>query len=128
MGLTKRSEERLAGVDKRLVDTVKEVAKWLPIQVTEGLRAPERQAALVKAGKSKTLNSKHLEGKAVDLVWIEDGKAIWDAKFYFMVAGAMFEAARLAGVKLRWGGNWKQDLRLNENSFNDFVHFEIHGD
>ena len=36
--------------------------------VTEGLRTKERQQQLFDQGKSKTLNSRHLSGKAVDVV------------------------------------------------------------
>jgi len=37
------------------------------MKIIETLRTPERQAELVKAGKSKTLKSRHLTGNAVDM-------------------------------------------------------------
>lgn len=43
------------------------------------LRTPEEQQKLVKQGKSKTINSKHLEGLAIDFVIIDNqGKPIWE--------------------------------------------------
>jgi hypothetical protein len=38
----------------------------LPLLVTETIRTPERQREMLATGKSKTLKSKHLDGRAVD--------------------------------------------------------------
>ena len=68
--LSQRSFQRLAGVDEALQETVK-----LAIQKTKidfgvicGMRNLKEQEALVAKGASKTMKSKHLEGKAVDLM------------------------------------------------------------
>jgi len=29
------------------------------------------------------------------------------------------------GVTLRWGGDWDRDTEVQDNSFDDLVHFEI---
>ena len=50
----KRSQERLKGVDHRLIMVLDEVVKYFDITVIEGLRSQERQNQLVKEGKSKT--------------------------------------------------------------------------
>lgn len=43
------------------------------------IRTREEQERLVKAGRSKNMNSKHLEGLAIDFVIIDNqGKTIWD--------------------------------------------------
>jgi peptidoglycan L-alanyl-D-glutamate endopeptidase CwlK len=49
--LSERSLRRLTGVHPRLVALVREAAALSPVEfmVTEGLRTPERQAALVRA-------------------------------------------------------------------------------
>ena len=54
--LSERSIKRLDGVHPRLAALVREAAALSPVDfmVTEGVRTPERQAALVRAGASRT--------------------------------------------------------------------------
>lgn len=106
--LSQRSFQRLAGVDEALQDTVK-----LAIQKTKidfgvicGMRTKEEQEALVAKGASKTMKSKHLEGKAVDLMAYIDGRASWELKLYDDIADAMKEASKETEVDLRWGACW----------------------
>ena len=106
----------------------------------EGLRSKERQAQLVKAGASKTTNSRHLTGHAVDL-WPLDpvtGKALpSDAAFPRGSAEAKAASARLwsdlrkiaavvkavardRGVLIEWGGDWGWDaphFQLNRKAY-----------
>lgn len=107
--LSNRSLSRLEGVDEGLVKVVKRAIEITPIDfgVTCGLRTLETQKKLVAAGKSQTLKSKHLEGKAVDLVaWVE-GEICWEANVYDDIAQAMREAANeLELDDLRWGAAW----------------------
>ena len=67
--LSDRSRARLKGVHPALVGVIEEAIGISPVDfmVTEGLRTAARQAALVKAGASRTLNSRHLTGHAVDV-------------------------------------------------------------
>jgi peptidoglycan LD-endopeptidase CwlK len=68
--LSHRSLDKLEGVDEQLVATVKlaiAVAK-IDFGVICGLRTMEEQRVLVDKGASKTMRSKHLDGKAVDLM------------------------------------------------------------
>ena len=84
MTLSARSWERLEGVHADLVKVV-ELAALGPVGfvVTEGLRTRERQATLVMAGKSRTMNSRHLTGHAVDLAVVLPGNVIsWDKEDY----------------------------------------------
>ena len=106
--LSQRSFQRLAGVDEALQETVK-----LAIQKTKidfgvicGMRTKEEQEALVKKGASKTYKSKHLEGKAVDLMAYIDGRASWELNLYDEIADAMKEASKETEVDLRWGACW----------------------
>lgn len=117
--LSKKSKEKLEGVDIRLVRLVEQAIKETTVDftVTEGLRTPERQQQLVNDGFSQTLKSKHLTGHAVDLVAIVDGKVSWDKKHYPPIAEAMKKAAADQNVKIRWGGEFK--------SFFDGPHFEL---
>lgn len=116
MSLNERSLKNLEGVHAHLVDVVKEVSdrSKVPIVVTEGLRNAERQRELVAAGKSWTLDSRHLTGHAVDLVDADDFK--YDIPDMTYIAGLMKAVAKEKGVPIVWGGDWKQ---------RDTPHFEL---
>jgi peptidoglycan LD-endopeptidase CwlK len=117
--LSKKSKEKMEGIDMRLVRLVEQAIQETEIDFTvlEGLRTPERQQQLVNDGFSQTMKSKHLTGHAVDLGAIVDGKLSWDKKHYPAIAVAMKKAAADQNVKIRWGGDFK--------SFFDGPHFEL---
>lgn len=117
--LSQRSLDRMKGVNPDLVNVVKRAAALSEVEfiVTEGLRTPERQAQLVKAGASRTLKSKHLVGRAVDLAAVVDGQVRWDWPLYSKLADAMKRAAEILNVPITWGGSWV--------SFRDGPHFEL---
>ena len=61
---------RLKGIHpdlRKLADAALQEAPW-QLRVTEGLRSLERQKQLVSQGFSKTMNSRHLTGHAIDIV------------------------------------------------------------
>lgn len=117
--LSVRSMKRLEGVHPRLIALVKEAAALSPVDfmVTEGLRTPQRQAALVKAGASRTLRSRHLTGHAVDVAALVEGQVRWDWPLYPRIAAAFKAAAARQGTAIVWGGDW---TRLR-----DGPHFEL---
>lgn len=117
--LSKRSIDRLEGVHPALVGVVREAILRTPVDfmVTEGLRTSARQAALVRAGASRTLKSRHLTGHAVDVAALVGGQVRWDWPLYPRIAEAFKAAAREQGVALVWGGDWPR-LR-------DGPHFEL---
>jgi peptidoglycan L-alanyl-D-glutamate endopeptidase CwlK len=117
--LSERSTKRLDGVHPRLVAVVREAAALSPVDfmVTEGLRSRERQAALVRAGASRTLRSRHLTGHAVDVAALVDGQVRWDWPLYPRIAAAFKAAAARQGTAMVWGGDW---TRLR-----DGPHFEL---
>lgn len=116
--LGSRSIANLRGVHPDLVAVVKRAITLTEIDftVTEGLRTKERQAQLVKAGASKTMNSRHITGHAVDVAAWVDGIR-WDWGLYAKIAVAFKKAAADLGVPIIWGGDWK--------SFRDGPHFEL---
>ena len=68
--LSSRSMKKLKGVDEGLVAVVKDAIGITKVDfgVTFGLRTLEEQKKLYESGRSQTMKSKHLEGRAVDLV------------------------------------------------------------
>jgi peptidoglycan L-alanyl-D-glutamate endopeptidase CwlK len=118
--LGQRSKDKLSGVHPDLVKVIEEAIKESPLDfsVTEGLRTRERQKALFDAGKSQTMNSRHMTGKAVDIAVIKDGEVTWDFKHYQTVADHIKKTAKELGIDIVWGGDWQ--------SFKDGPHFELH--
>ncbi|WP_279118892.1 M15 family metallopeptidase [Fusobacterium varium] len=106
---SKRSLDNLKGVDKRFVKVMEEVLSISPYDfgITEGLRTIEKQKEYVRTGKSQTMNSYHLKGKAVDIVVYKDGEVTWDLKYYKEIANIVKETATEKGLKITWGGDWK---------------------
>ena len=113
------SERRLIGVHKDLIAVTRLAAKksLVPFRITEGVRTKARQKQLFEAGASKTMNSRHLTGHAVDVVPMIGGKPRWDWPPFYQIADAFKEAAKDLGVPIVWGGDWK--------TFKDGPHFEL---
>jgi len=110
--LNATSIARLRGVDPNLIALAKKAREISPIpfEITEGLRTKERQRYLVKTGKSRTMNSYHLRGKAMDFVAMPGGKVSWDLKDYKTVVEKAFKpAAKALGLtnKITYGLYWK---------------------
>lgn len=108
--LSARSESNLSGVKPDLQQIVRYAADHCPngytFVVTEGLRSKMRQKALYDQGLSKTLDSHHLTGHAVDLAVIVAGKAVWKFQAYEALNEVMQAAAKHFGIDLTWGGGW----------------------
>jgi len=85
--------------------------------ITEGLRTLARQKELVKAGASRTLNSRHITGHALDFAVLVGGKVRWDWPLYGPVADAFKRAAKELDIPIVWGGDWK--------SLRDGPHIEL---
>lgn len=106
--LSQRSLDRLEGIDDELIAVVKRAIELTTVDfgVTEGLRTEERQKKLMAAGRSQTMRSKHLEGKAFDIVAYVDGDVAWELNLYDDIADAVKAAAIELGVKIKWGAAW----------------------
>lgn len=114
-----RSKSRLKGVHPDLVAVVKRAIEITEVDFTvlEGMRTRKRQEELVAKGASKTMNSRHLTGHAVDLgAWV-DGIVRWDWPLYYKIADAMLQAAKELNVRVEWGGHW--------STFKDGPHFQL---
>jgi peptidoglycan L-alanyl-D-glutamate endopeptidase CwlK len=113
-----RSINNLKGVHPHLIKVMQRGLALTPVDymITEGLRTKERQEQLVKAGASKTMNSRHLTGHAVDIAPIVAGEIRWDWELFRKIAPAIKQAAVEVDVPIVWGGDWK---------FKDGPHFEL---
>ena len=115
--LGKRSLQSLSGVHPDMVAVVKRAIEITEqdFTVIEGIRNINRQRELVKAGKSTTMNSRHITGHAVDMVpWPVDWE---DLERFEVMSEAMKTAAEELDIPIKWGGDWK--------SFYDAPHFEL---
>ena len=115
-----RSLKNLNGIHPDLRRVIDRALQDSPLDfvVIEGLRTKERQKQLVASGASKTLNSRHITGHAVDLVPIgPNGKAAFDWPLYDRLGPAVKAAAQAEGMEIVWGGDW--------TSFKDGPHFEL---
>ena len=125
--LSQRSLDRMKGVDERLVNVVKRAIEISEVDfvVTEGLRTKERQAELMKAGATRTMNSKHIVGKAVDLAAIVDGQVRWDFGLYYKIADAMIKAAKILNVNLTWGSVWDKSVFDIDNPEQEVLNYSL---
>lgn len=142
--LSQKSLSKLEGVDPRLVKVIKRAIEVTEVDftITEGLRTKATQALYVKQGKSQTMNSKHLEGLAVDLAAWVNGTINWNFDYYFKIADAVRKASIELGIQVKWGGAWRylndydssrkaydayiaERKKLGKKPFLDGVHFEI---
>lgn len=117
--LGQRSLSRLEGVHPDLVRVVKKAAAMssLDFTVLEGLRTYARQKQLKENGATRTMNSRHLTGHAVDLAPMIGGKVSWDWPLYHRLAKIIKEAAVNENVPIEWGGNWR--------TFKDGPHWQL---
>lgn len=124
--LSKRSLQRLEGIDPVLIEIVKEAIKESPydfgVPGFGGLRTAEEQNGLYMKRVSKCdgyiKKSYHQTGKAFDIYAFVDGKASWNRNHLTKIARHIQKVAEEKfNIKLTWGGDW--------TSFKDMPHFQI---
>jgi len=131
--LSKRSRERLNGIDSVLIEIIEEAIVNSPfdfgIPQYGGLRTAEDQNKLYQQGRdlpgSIVTNvdgyikkSYHQTGKAFDIYAYVDGKASWKAEHLTAIAEHLKQVAKdCYGIELTWGGDWTK--------FKDMPHFQI---
>ncbi len=111
--LSNRSMKELVGVHPILSFAVTEAISLTKqdFMVLDGVRTEREQQKLVDRGVSKTNNSYHLYGLAVDLVAYVDGKPSWKPQYYNEIAIAMKMVINKYGLPIQWGfdlWNWDQ--------------------
>lgn len=114
-----RSTRELAAVHPDLKRLMMAAIVNSPIDfmITEGRRTKSKQKALFERGATRTLNSRHLTGHAVDFAAIVDGQVRWDWPLYGQIAGHIKEVAKQLTIPIVWGGDWR--------TFKDGPHIEL---
>ena len=95
-----------------------------------GYRGKTEQNRAFKEGKSKKKypESKHntFPSRAVDVAPYIAGKGIsWDKDQCYYFAGYVKGIADSLNIPIRCGADWDKDNDINNQIFNDLVHFEI---
>lgn len=109
------------GVNNDLMRVVKRAQEISAVRfhIHEGLRTMEGQAEMYRRGWSKTMNSKHLTGRAVDLRADGDpAVGALDPATYGRINDAVKKASHELGVPIQWGGD-------SFGSFKDVPHFQL---
>ena len=120
--LSERSLRKLEGVEKDLVNVVLEAIKLTKVDfgVTYGLRTLEQQKELFNSGRSQTMKSKHLDGRAVDVVAYFGSDISWELNVYDDICDAFAEAARRVSIPVKWGAAWSEgDIRMYQGTAED---------
>ena len=114
-----RSLKRLVGVHPDLVRVMKRAiaCSTMDFAVIEGMRTLAKQKEYMAAGATRTMNSRHLTGHAVDIAPYVGGTIRWDWPLYHELAKIIKKAAADEQVPITWGGDWV--------SFRDGPHFEL---
>lgn len=124
----KTSSERLATAHPKLQLVFRKVVIRFDNTIICGHRSPEDQLVAFNTGKSKLKFGKHnvFPSLAVDAApWPID----WNDLDRFMRFGFyVMGVAEGMGIQLRWGRDWDRDFDLNDQTFNDFPHFELIGE
>lgn len=118
-----QSKNRLVTCDKQIQDVLNEAIKYIDFSVIDGHRTRERQDEYFRLGTStvKFPYSKHNKypSRAVDIAPYPGLFNADDEEFY-RLASYVLAAANDLGVRLEWGGHWK--------NFKDMAHFELKDD
>lgn len=115
---SERSRLNLQDVQPDLVKVAQRCLELSPVDfvVIDGMRTEEEQRQNIVNGVSWTLRSRHLTGKAIDVVAFVDKKISYKSDYYVQIAEACNKAALELNVPIVWGGEWKQ---------RDWGHFEL---
>lgn len=116
---SKRSLKNLEGVHHDLVQVAHMALSMSPIDfvIIDGVRTIEEQRILVAKGKSKTMDSRHLTGHAIDVAAWMNGAISWDFGLYEKITDAFDMAAGRLKTPIICGIDWP--------SFVDAGHIEL---
>ena len=136
---SKKSKAMLEQCHPDIQKVMNEAIKIIDFSITEGARTKEKQLEYYKAGKSKTLNSKHLPKYCKEInkecsfaIDVLPYPVDWnDRERFCLLAGIVLGMAKLlkdqGKIKstIRWGGDWSMNNITKDESFSDLPHFEV---
>lgn len=102
------------------------MVKEFDCTILVGHRPEEEQNTAFNDGKSQlqwpdgehnSLPSKAVDAAPYPVDWL-------DRERFTLFAGYVKGVAFMMGIKIRWGGDWDSDTQVNDNKFDDLVHFE----
>lgn len=122
-----RSSRRLGRCHIDLQRLLQKVVKVYDCTILAGHRSMRDQNKAFNEGKSKLRypDGKHnaLPSLAVD---VAPYPVDWDNEGRFRhFAGYVQGMANEMGLVIRWGGDWDSDFDMEDQTFNDLVHFEL---
>jgi peptidoglycan LD-endopeptidase CwlK len=126
--LSKKSWDILNTAKPELVAVVSKAIQITKVDfgVIEGLRTVEKQREYYEAGASKTMNSKHITGDAVDLVAYIGSRPSWELNLYDDIADAIRQVAIDFNVSIRWGGAWNvPDIRMWQGNMEHAMNYYV---
>ncbi len=95
-------------------------SKGYELTFGEVYRTEEQQKLYVAQGKSKTMDSRHLQRLAVDFNIFKDGQLINDPAIIQPI-GDFWITLNTDNV---WGGDWNRNHSILDETFKDPYHFE----
>ncbi len=129
---SRKNIEELCSPLQRLLDAYADMAPSnMDLTIIEGHRDEETQRRAYASGKSSVLfpHSKHNSqpSQAFDFIPSPfNGRKDWSDGYRFArIAGALFLVAATKKIHIRWGGDWDQDGKSNDQSFMDLGHIEL---
>ena len=125
--LSQRSMDRLEGVHPAMTAVVERAIQLTDIDfgVTLGVRTLDEQKANVAAGRSQTMQSKHLLQQtgfshAVDVVAYVGPDVSWELILYDNICDAFKQAAEETEASVKWGAAWSEgDIRTYPGTAED---------
>lgn len=125
---SKRSRDRLDTCHPDIQRVFNEAIKYWDITILEGIRTKETQEEYVRTGKSRTMNSRHLDqgdgySHAIDAVPFPID---WNDRDRFLLfVGKILGLAKSMNVDLVSGVDWDDDGYVKDHSFFDAPHFQL---
>jgi len=93
-----------------------EANSLLKFGIADTTRSKEEHQELLESGASTVIDSKHLDGRAVDIYPIVAQERRSDVSLYTTLANNFKESAETLGIVISWGGDWDDK---------DYQHFEL---
>ena len=130
---SRNSLEQLQTCHPDLQALFSEVIKTFDCQVLEGFRNQAKQETAFKAGNTQLPWPKGKHNKfpsmAVDVSpypveWDKINRFYWFAGFVIGTAIRLKQEGRMT-MNVRYGGDWNRNYEIDDNHFNDLVHFEL---